>query len=228
MELKMTMKNNPILVAYADDHTAVRKGIIAFITALGGIKVVIEANNGAELIKAMEQAETVPEICIIDIKMPVMNGFETISVLKQKWKNVKVLVLSTFIEELYVLKMIRLGANGYLSKSCDPEEIKAALVSIRNNGMYFSDFFSQKIAVALDNRHIKLPKLTEKELQLLKYCCSDHTYVQIAEMMNTTQKSVEGYRDSLFRKLKVNSRVSLAMFAIKSGIVTVDQGVTPI
>lgn len=215
---------NPVTVAYAEDHTAVRKSIISYIHGLGGIKVVIEAANGKELIEKIEKADVKPDLCIVDIRMPLMNGFEAISVIKQKWKEIKTLVLTAFAEEMYVLRMIRAGVNGYLSKDCDPEEIKEALLSIYRTGIYYSELFAQKIAIALHSKKINVPDFTDREQTFLKHCCTDLTYTQIAQIMKSTPKSVEGYRDSLFRKLKVNSRVSLALFAVQTGIVPLECG----
>lgn len=215
---------NPVTVAYAEDHTAVRKSIISYIQSLGGVKVTIEASNGKELIEKIEKADRKPDLCMVDIRMPLMNGFEAISVIKQKWKDIKTLVLTTFAEEMYVLRMIRAGVNGYLSKDCDPQEIKKALLAIHHNGIYYSDLFAQKIAIALHSKKMSIPDFTDREQTFLKHCCSDLTYTQIAQIMKSTPKSVEGYRDSLFKKLKVNSRVSLALFAVQTGIVPLESG----
>ncbi len=227
MARKDTSDDKKILVAFADDHTTVRKTVAAFLSGLGGIEVIIQAANGKELIDAIEASEQKPDVIIIDINMPVMNGFETVQQLKERWESIKILVLTTFMDELYVCKMIRYGANGYLSKDCDPEEIKRALVAICEQGMYYSDFFIEKMAVVVKDKK-KEPKITERELQFLKHCLSDLTYFQIASLMKTTQKSVEGYRDSLFRKLGINSRVGLAIYAIRSGLVTIDTMASPL
>jgi len=212
----------PIMVAYAEDHTAVRKSIISYIHDLGDIRVFIEASNGRELIDQIDKSRKKPDICMIDIRMPGMNGFETISLLRQKWKRIKTLVLTTFMEEMYLLRMLRAGANGYLSKDCDPEAIKEALMTIHRNENYYPDTFTRKITSAIQANALKIPDFTEKERQFLKYCCSDLTYLQIAQVMRGTPKSIEGYRDSLFRKLQVNSRVRLALFAVQSGIVPLE------
>lgn len=221
---KTSRETDVVTVAYADDHTAVRKGIISYLHELGGIEVIIEAKNGKELIERLEKSKRLPDVTMVDINMPEMNGFTAIGLIKQKWKDMKTLVLSTYVEDLYVVRMIRSGVNGYLSKACDPEEIKEALITIHKKGTYYSDLFVQKLTVAAQEHRLKIPNITEKELLFLKYCCSDLTYVNIAQLMKTTLKSVEGYRDSLFKKIQVNSRVSLALFAVQSGIVLIDSG----
>ncbi len=219
------MKNQtPITVAYAEDHTAVRKSIISYMHSLGGVEVIIEASNGKELIEKIDQAPVKPDLCMTDIRMPLMNGFEAIAIIKQKWQNIKTLVLTAFAEEMYVVRMIRAGVNGYLCKDCDPEEIKQALISIYKTGIYYSELFARKIALALHNNEISMPDFTAREQDFLKHCCSDLTYIQIAHLMKGTPKSIEGYRDSLFKKLKINSRVILALFAVKTGTVPLESG----
>ena len=213
-----------LTVAYAEDHTAVRLSIINYIHDLGGVRVVMDANNGLALLALLEAAETLPDICMLDIKMPEMDGFELLSKLKEQWPSLKTLVLSTFSEELYVIKMIRAGVNGYLTKDCDPEEIKQALISIHTHGIYYSELFASNMQVSLQPHGPILPDFSGKELQFLKHCCSDLTYAQIARAMKTTPKSAEGMRDSLFKKLKINSRVMLALFAVRSGIVPTESG----
>ncbi len=216
-------QNSDVLVAYADDHTAVRKGIISYLKELGGIEVIIEAANGKELIDKIAASKKMPEICIVDINMPVMNGFEAVAYIAEKWPGIRMLALSVYMDELYVIKMIRAGVSGYLPKSCDPEEIKAALISIQQTGRYDSPLYLENVHAALHASRIKQPNFTEREILFLKHCCTDMTYIQIAQQMKCTAKSVEGYRDSLFRKLSVNSRVSLALFAVRSGFVTIDK-----
>jgi two-component system, NarL family, invasion response regulator UvrY len=211
-----------IRVAYADDHKVVRKGIISFINKLGGILVDIEADNGRDLIKQIGEAVEIPDICMLDINMPEMNGFDTIVELRKKWPDIKVLVLTAFDIEIYIIRMIMYGANGYLLKSCDPDEIKNAIFSIYNNGMYYSDVITRHFFNAVRDKEIKLPNLTGREIQVLNLCCGDLSYGQIAEKIGTTTRSVEGYRDSLFKKLNTNSRVSLAMFAVQFGLVPVE------
>jgi len=214
---------SPIRIAYAEDHTIVRKGVIALLESLGGIVVDIEAENGKELISKIEMTGQLPDVCVLDIDMPVMNGFETLIYLKKKWPEIKTLVLTLYHEDLYIIKMIRNGANGYLVKRCSPHEIKKALQSICNNGYYYSEVANHQYFKLVNNKVIRLPNFTPKEIEVLRYSCTDLSYAEIGEKMKTTQRSVEGIRDSLFKKLDVHSRSSLVICAIKYGIVTIDR-----
>ena len=219
------MSVTPIHIAYADDHLVVRKGIISLLNNLGGIEVDIEASNGKELIEQLVAAPCLPSICILDINMPVMDGFDTIIEIKKRWPKMKALVLTIFEAEHYIIRMIRYGANGYLLKTCDPAEIKCALIAIHQKGIYHSTLVPAHLTNLVKNNLIKQVNLTEKEMAVMKYCCSDLTYSDIGQKLGTTTRSVEGIRDSLFRKLQVASRVSLALYAVQFGLVPLEIGV---
>jgi len=217
--------NIPFQIAFADDHLLVRKSIISLLEAEGNIKVLIEADNGKSLIEAIEKSSVKPEVCLMDIQMPVMNGFEAAAIIRSRWPEIKILVLSAFRDELQAIRIIRMGINGYLPKNCAPAEISKALAAIRKYGVYFTDFFAYDLLVAAQKKEAGMPLLSETEIQLLKYSCTELTYAEIAARMKTTTKKVEGYRDRLHKKLGVKTKVGLAMFAIRSGIVPI--GTTP-
>src|ERR1019366_8100974 len=139
------MENESIVhIAFADDHISTRKGIITFLEKLGGVSVDIEADNGNDLIAQLERTKIFPETVLLDITMKEMDGFDTIEVLKTRWPDLKVLVLTGSESELYLIRMIRKGANGYLLKSCHPAEIKQALIAIMETGNYYSDIATSK------------------------------------------------------------------------------------
>jgi two-component system, NarL family, invasion response regulator UvrY len=206
-------------IAIIEDHNIVRKGIIEIIQNLGNFNFVIESDNGKDFIDKYKQAKIQPEICIIDIRMPEMDGFQLVQYIKGNFPNLKTLVLTTYDEEYYLIKMIKLGVNGYLLKNCHPEELKKALIAISENSYYYNNIFSKKLKEMVVTNFIKLPNITDNEKSFLKICGEDLTYSQIAEKLNKSQRSVEGYRDSLFRKFEVNNRASLVLLAVKMGII---------
>ena len=208
-------------IAIVEDHNIVRKGIVEIIKSLGSFDFTIEAGNGREFIDCYQQAKIKPEICIVDIRMPEMDGFELVQYIKKYIPQLKILVLTTYDEEYYLIKMIKLGINGYLLKSCHPEELKKALNVIAENDFYYSGTFSKSFKELVDSKFIKLPNITENEKEFMKYCGEDLTYGQIADKLDKSQKSIEGYRDSLFRKFEVNNRASLVLVAIKIGIIKI-------
>jgi two-component system invasion response regulator UvrY len=217
------MNNDSLIhVAYAEDHVSNREGIIELVCRYGGVVFDIEADNGVDLINQLERAHRLPDICIVDIGMPEMGGFDTVEVLKKRWPDIKILVFTAHKTEMYVIRMIMAGVNGYLLKSCHAKEVKDALVAIYNTGIYYSEVFNNRLFMAVLNREMKLPNFTAKEEMVLKLCPSDLTYEEMAEKMHTTSRAVQGYRDSLFRKLEVNSRVMLALYAVQFGLVPLD------
>jgi len=210
-----------INLAVADDHEMFRKGVIEIITSFGGFNILFDAESGKELLEKLAQLKTLPDIIIIDISMPNGDGYETMVAIKKKYPEQRVLVLTMHRHELAVIRMYRDGANGYMLKNSNPKELKKALLSIYETGLYVSGVAANHFINTIRHADI-LPSLNEKEIQLIKLCCTDLTYPEIAVKMKITERSVAGYRDNLFQKLRVNSRSGLVICAIKIGLVAVD------
>ena len=169
----------------------------------------------------------VPDIALIDINMPVMDGHKTAIWIRENHYNINILALSMYDDENSIIKMFKAGAKGYILKDCDPSELKTALHSLVTKGFYYSEMITGKLIHTintLDEKEIqskKMDKLNEREIAFLKLVCTEYTYKEIADKMFVGTRSVDGYRDALFEKLDVKSRVGLVMFAIKSGIMTI-------
>ena len=210
-----------IRIAIADDHEIVLNGVREIISSFGGFSVDIVASNGKDLFQKISAAETLPDIVVTDISMPVWDGYETLDNIRRKWPEMKTLILTMHKHELAIIKMFRGGANGYLLKNSPPHELQKALRSIYETGLYFSEVASSNLYHRLQHSNI-MPSLTEKEIQLLKYCHTDLTYKEIADKMGITERSVAGFRTSLFEKLGVNSRAGLVVCAIQMGMVPIE------
>lgn len=208
-------------LAIIEDHNIVRKGLVEIISNFGNFTFVIEAENGKDFIEKYKQTELLPEICIVDIKMPEMNGFQLVQYLKTNFPKIKILILTTYDEEYFLIKMIKLGVNGYLLKECHPEELKSALLAISENSYFYNNIFSKRLQRLVETNFIKLPNITENEKSFLEICGEDLTYSQMAQKLNKSQRSIEGYRDSLFNKFEVNNRASLVLLAVKLGIIKI-------
>ncbi len=206
-----------ITVAYADDHALVRNGISSILNNVGGIKVVIQARHGIELISKIQNAPELPDICLLDINMPEMDGFETILNLKKNWPQMKILVLTVFDSDLYITRMIRYGASGYLLKSSDPEELKAALISAYKSGYYYADANTNELMEQVKNKEIAMPVVSDGEALFLKYICTEKSYVTIAETLDTSLETINSYRDSIYQKFEMNNRTNLALLAMQLG-----------
>lgn len=206
-------------LAIIEDHTIVRKGLMEIIQNFGEFRFVIEAENGIDFIEKIKCAKIKPTICIIDVNMPKMDGFQLVKYIRDNYPELKILILTTFDEEYFLIKMIKLKVNGYLLKNCSPDELKNALITISKDSNYYNNSFSKKLKNMVESNFVKLPSITENESNFLEFCVEDLTYSQIGDKLNKSQRSIEGYRDSLFRKFEVNNRASLVLVAIRLGII---------
>jgi two-component system invasion response regulator UvrY len=210
-----------VRVAIADDHEIVLNGVKEIVSRFEGFKVEITAANGKELYQKMAAAEHLPDIVLMDVSMPIWDGYETLDAIRKRWPDMKVLVLTMHTHELAIIRMFRSGAKGYMLKNSPPSELHKAMRSIVDSGFYFSEIASSNLYHRLLHSDI-MPSLTEKEIQLLKYCHTDLTYKEIADKMNISERSVAGYRTNLFEKLQVNSRAGLVVCAIKMGLISIE------
>jgi DNA-binding NarL/FixJ family response regulator len=219
----MASVTKQIQVAIADDHTLLRKALGKLIGSFDDYMVLFEADNGREIKNKIAQ-HVVPDLVLLDVNMPEMDGFETASWLNKNYPKIKVLALSMFSDEKTIIKMLRLGAKGYILKNIDPDELKNALDSVMKKNFYLSDYISGKIISGLhkDVDRIDEPEpLTQREKDFLRLICTEITYKDIAAKMYVSPRTVDEYRNNLFEKLKVKSRVGLVMYAIRNGLVDV-------
>jgi two-component system, NarL family, invasion response regulator UvrY len=219
------MKGNTSIlnIALVDDHNLFRKGLIKLINLgdpLNKYNVLFEADNGIDLKEKMKQPPF-PDIILMDIDMPDMDGFEAVEWLQRTHPSIKVLVISMVDDEGKILRMLRLGIKGYLSKDIEVEDMHRALETITNNGYYYSNMAAEVLNqnLSVNNKQQQAAYLSQRELEFIKLATTDLTYKEIADKMNLSPKTIDGYRESLFEKLNVRSRVSMAMYAVKKGIV---------
>lgn len=219
-----------INIAIVDDHNLFRKGLIKLIN-LGDTQhqytILFEAENGNDFKEKLDK-KCLPDIVLMDINMPDMDGYATVDWLRQHHPKINVLVVSMLESEEAILRMLRMGVKGYLSKDIEVEDMHRALHAIANKGFYYSDFVSGIMAESLRSSGapgeapVKTTKeLSENELKFIKLACTELTYHQIADKMNLSPKTIDGYRESVFQKFNVKSRVSLAMHAVKTGLVEI-------
>jgi DNA-binding NarL/FixJ family response regulator len=213
-------------IALADDHALLRNGLANLLRDLE-YEVVFEAGNGEEFIEKLA-ANSLPDIVLMDINMPKMDGYDTAQWLKKNYPDIKVLALSMYDDENAIIRMLRCGAKGYILKDSDPAELKLAIHALLTKGFYHSELVTGKLIHTInhldepENSSVKnLLGLNEREIEFLKLVCTEMTYKEIAEQMCLSPRTIDGYRDSLFEKLVVKSRVGLVLFAIKNGIAKV-------
>ena len=212
-------------IVLTDDHVLLRNGLAALVKNLGH-NVLFEADNGKDFINKLDK-KNLPELVLMDINMPEMDGYESALWLKTNYPEVKVLALSMYDNENSIIRMLKSGAKGYILKDSEPVELKAAIDAVITKGYYYSDLVSGKLIHAINkiddegNDVNSLNNLNERETDFLKYTCTEMTYKEIAEKMFLSPRTIDGYRDALFEKLHVKTRVGLVMYAIKNGVVSV-------
>lgn len=214
------MNEPAVLIAIADDHAVVRDSISNMVSGMGTFKVVIKAGNGRELIEQLKTASALPEICILDIQMPEMNGYEAMEYIHTHWPDMKVLALSMLEDEFAIIRMLKLGASGYLSKASDLEELQKALFYIHKRGYYSSEFIASNYFRTIKSGKSPSGMFTARQMEFLKYCCTELSIKEIADKMSISTSTALSYRNALCDKLGLTTRQGLAIYAIKSGIVS--------
>lgn len=219
------MIQTTIHIAVADDHTLFRKGLIRLLESLGSTyKIIIEATDGNDFIQQLSALDLVPDIAILDINMPNKNGIETVQWLTDNYPSVKVLIVSMIEREESIVKLLKMGVKGYLSKDVEPEDLEKAINSILNKGFYYTDFITGKLLHNLlynDTIPPDIIILSEKERELLQLLTTEMTYKEIAHKLSITVKIIDYHREALCKKLNISSRIGLAIYAIKNHIVEI-------
>jgi DNA-binding NarL/FixJ family response regulator len=216
----------PINLAIADDHKIFRNGLKATLEDCPDFELLIEASNGKELIGLL--ADHKPDVILMDIKMPEMDGMQTTAYVHQHFKDIKVLALSMHNEDKYIVDMMKAGASGYLLKNAEPEEIIDAIATVHNKGFYFNEHLSVTLIKQLvgpgsyaDGTGQQTVDLNDREIEVLRLVCQEYSNQEIADKIFLSVRTVEGYRARLFEKTGSKNLVGLVIFAIKRGIISV-------
>lgn len=216
---------SPIKLGIVDDHKIFRNGLKATLEDCGDFELVLEASNGKELIGLL--TDKTPDVILMDIKMPEMDGIQTATHVHQHFKDIKILALSMFNEDKYIVDMMKAGASGYLLKNAEPEEIIEAVSTVYNKGFYFNEHLSITLIKQLvgndqaDNIPNNRTDLNEREIEVLKLVCQECSNQEIADKIFLSVRTVEGYRARLFEKTGSKNLVGLVIYAIKRGIINV-------
>lgn len=212
-----------IKIAIADDYKIYRDGLKVGLSADGQLEVILEADNGEDLLKGMEISP--PDVILMDLKMPLMDGMEATKLVRKKYPSVKVLVVSMYDDDKFIIHLMENGANGYLLKNAEPEEIRRSIYAVQENGYYFNDVVNKALLKKLVLKNNLKPSfnknidLTEREQEVLKLICEEKTAAEIGKEIFLSPRSVEGIRQRLIEKIGVRNTAGLVMFAVKSGLV---------
>jgi len=208
-------------IVIVDDHLLIAKAITSIIEQFKNYNVLFECENGQALTERFKLKKNIPDIVLMDISMPVMDGYETSQWLKTNYPEILVMALTMQGDDESLIRMIKCGARGYLQKNVHPLELEKALDSLVQRGFYYPDWATSRVLHALstsDDPKTGEIVVSEREKEFLKYACTELTYKEIGEKMFCSPRTVESYRDSLFEKLGVKTRVALALYAVKIGL----------
>lgn len=229
----MNPNQKQIKIAVVDDHTLFRKCLAGFISSEDNNRyyILFDAESGTDLMAKLDK-NRLPDIIIMDIGMPGMNGYEAVKWLQQNYPTIEILVVSMIESEEAIVKMIKLGVKGYLSKDIDPEDLHAALNDISKGQYHYTRFLTGKLIhsvlkendneggdASLSEARKKWNKLSQREKDFVMLACTEDTYHEIATKLFVAPKTVDGYRESVFEKLGLKNRIALVLFAIKNKFV---------
>jgi two-component system, NarL family, response regulator DegU len=219
------MRKAKIKLGIADDHILFRKGLLSILKEADDIEVVLEAGNGQELIDMLKKGLR-PQVLLLDIKMPVMDGIKAAKHIRSHYPEVKIITLTMFDEDKFITHLLELDVNGYLLKDSDPSEVQQAIRIVANDGKYFG---SQAVAVmhkqliASSQREKKRGQklsgsetFSPRELEVLKMICREHTTSEIAEMLCLSARTIDGYRNRLMRKTKTKNSAGMVAYALEN------------
>jgi two-component system, NarL family, invasion response regulator UvrY len=212
--------HTPYKLILADDHILLRDALASLINTFDEFTVTAVAGNGEEVIAAVKNG-CMADIALMDLNMPKMDGYQTAQWLSQQHPGIKIIILTMYDSEIALIRLLKAGVHGFLKKDIHPNELKSALLTVAAGEYYYSNHTTVKIA-SLFRKPSGLEKsiLSDIEIEFLKLASTDMTYKEIAQALGMTPRHVDNYRDALFTKLDVKSRVGLAIYAVKNGIIT--------
>ena len=209
-------------VMITDDHSIIREGLKQLLELEGNFKVIAEAGDGIECINKLEAVK--PDVLLLDINMPNMNGLEVLQKMKEKKSKVKVLVLTIHSEVEYLLKAVDIGVNGYLLKDSESAELKKAIMAVAQGENYIQPSLIPVLNAKMIDRDtdaVKIESLTKRELEVLKNLSFGMYNKEIAEKLNISERTVKNHISNIFKKIEVTDRTQAAVFAIRNNLVTI-------
>ncbi|AEE49389.1 response regulator transcription factor [Haliscomenobacter hydrossis] len=217
-----------IQIALVDDEALFRKGMKLLLEDYEGITVMLEAQDGEHLLQQLRQASTLPDVLLLDMKMPNLNGVDTAKVLQEAFPTLKIIVLSTYFSKAFIVNMIELGAGAYLPKNANPDEVVATIREVYSNGFSYNQAVLEVIRDnMLQKSKPKMPlsfgvDITSREKEILQLICEEYTTSEIAEKLFISPRTVDGHRNNLLEKLSCKNVAGLVVYAIQYQLVKIN------
>lgn len=209
-----------IKLGLTDDHLLFRRGLASILATYEQIQLVLQTSSGPELLEQLQHTEL--DVVLLDLEMPEMNGIQTAEALREQYPDLKILILSMYDDDHFIQHLMEVGANGYLLKDAEPDEVVQAVVAAAKKGFYFSERVSKVVLQGLANKKKVKPifrnqvRLTKRELQVLQLICEEQTNNEIGEQLFLSPRTIEGYRNRLLEKTGVRNTAGLVVFAIRN------------
>jgi two-component system, NarL family, invasion response regulator UvrY len=215
-------------IAIVDDHSMIRQALTTLISNNSTYSVIFDAGNGRELQQKLPQNE-MPDIILLDIAMPEMDGYETAQWLRTYYPDIKILIMSVSDSQETLLQMVKLGVHGFILKESDLEEILLAFRTLKKHGFYFTSKLQGYMTSLIKNSSAQQPVIFDTKIQalnvqerkFLELLCTELTYNEICSLMHISYHTLDNYRDAIYKKLNVKSRTGSVLYAVKSGLVQV-------
>ncbi|WP_027377268.1 response regulator transcription factor [Kaistella palustris] len=211
-----------IKIAIVDDHKLVSKALENMISFNPSYEVIMNCFNGQDFLDELRSRQIFPDVILMDINMPVKNGIETTEEITKEFPGLKVIALTMEDNETTIIKMLKAGAKGYLLKDMSPDILFDAIDIVHKKGIFYTDLVTQSLLKIKSEEKLATELhelLKEREIEFIKLACSELTYREIASQMFLSPRTIDGYRDSVFVKLNVKTRVGIVLFAIKNNII---------
>jgi DNA-binding NarL/FixJ family response regulator len=210
-----------INIAVAEDQVLFRKGIIALLNSFENIQVLIDAENGADLLQKLEASTETIQVIFLDINMPMLNGIETMKVVRTKYPHIKNIILTVHEEDKFINKLIEEGANAYLAKNSQPDEVEKAINTVVTHDYYFNEKTIMAMHSHVQTRQKKFSLLpidgiTTREKEIIQLICKEFTTSEIAEKLFISERTVDGHRNNLLVKTGCRNTAGLVLYAIKN------------
>ena len=210
------MKTHTVVIV--EDHVLLSQAIASLVNSFEDFNVLFTCKNGKELLTKLKTPTNIPEIILMDVNMPILNGIETTEIIKNDYPNIHVIALSVEENDMTIIKMLKAGAKGYLLKDVEKDVLEQALIETIKHGYYHTKDVSNILINSLSDDSSNKIQIKDREIEFIIHSCSEMTYKEIAEKMFLSPKTIDGYRDNLFQKLNVKNRIGLVLYAIKNGI----------